>query len=199
MNDVISPVRRKFDVLVLTILGIAFLGAIPMAFCEKLEGFFLIYFIIYLTLVVMSIFVLLILYPFVRKCEIKFFTDKFNVDNMEKLVNFNFNEEDFFFYVGKDIQLTTNGIKDLLNEKEYLYSDFNIYATYLCGFAGEIYKIFINFENKEESISLKLDNVLYSIIKYYKIDVKSLEDIMNACESNLNTFFKSKKLRKDTL
>lgn len=198
MNDIISPIRRKYDILALAMLGFVLLGAIPMGFCESLEGFFLVYFIVYLSIVVSLLIVVCIAFPFVRKAEIKFFKNKFNIENMEKLVNFNFKNEDFIFYVdGVDVELKNDKIKNLLDDSEYSYDKLKIYASYQCGFAGEIYKIFINFENKEQTFSLKLDNVLYSIIKYYKISVDYLEDVMNECENNLNIFFKSKKLKKE--
>lgn len=132
-----------------------------------------------------------------RKSEIKFFKNKFNIENMEKLVNFNFKSEDFIFYVdGIEVELKSDKIKNLIDDKEYLYEKLKIYASYQCGYAGEIYKIFINFENEDQTFSLKLDNVLYSIIKYYNISVDCLENVMNECENNLNNFFKSKKLKK---
>ncbi len=198
MNDIISPIRRKYDILALSMLGFVLLGAIPMGFCESLEGFFLVYFIAYLSIVVSLLIIVCIAFPFVRKAEIKFFKNKFNIENMEKLVNFNFKNEDFIFYVnGIDVELKNNKIKNLLDDSEYSYDKLKIYASYQCGFAGEIYKIFINFENEEQTFSLKLDNVLYSIIKYYKISVDYLENIMSECENNLNTFFKNKKMRKE--
>lgn len=67
MNDIISPIRRKYDTLVLIILGFVLFGAILMGFCESLEGFFLVYFIIYLGLVVSSLIFACVAFPFVRK------------------------------------------------------------------------------------------------------------------------------------
>ncbi len=198
MNDIISPIKRKYDILALAMMGFVILGAIPMGFCDSLEGFFLVYFIIYLSIVVSLLIVVCIAFPFVRKAEIKFFKNKFNIENMEKLVNFNLKNEDFIFNVdGIKIELKNNRIKNLLDDSEYSYDKLKIYASYQCGLTGEIYKIFINFENEERIFSLKLDNVLYSIIKYYKISVDYLENIMSECENNLNTFFKSKKMRKE--
>ena len=198
MNDIIAPIRRKYDILALAMLGFAMLGAIPMGFCKSLEGLFLVYFIVYLSIVVSLLIVVCIAFPFVRKAEIKFFKNKFNIENMEKLVNFNLKNEDFIFYVdGIVIELKNDKIKNLLDDSEFSYDKLKIYASYQCGFAGEIYKIFINFENEEKTFSLKLDNVLYSIIKYYKISVDYLENIMSECENNLNAFFKSKKMRKE--
>lgn len=197
INDILSPVRKKYDIFSLSILGFALIGAIPMGFCEKLEGFFLIYFIIYLTIIIVSIILLCIAFPFVRKSEIKFFKNKFSIENMEKLIDFNFEKDDYFFYVnGIYIELTSDKIKDLSNGNDYPYITFKIYATYQCGFAGEIYKVFINFENENQSFSLQLDSVLYSLIKYYKIQVDYLDNVLDECENNLNIFFNDKKLRK---
>lgn len=197
MNDIISPIRRKYNILVLVMLGVVLFGAIPMGFCKSLEGFFLVYFIVYLSIIVSLLIFVCVAFPFVRKAEIKFFINKFNIENMGKLVNFNFKNEDFIFYVnGIDIELKSDKIKNLLDNSEYPYDKLKIYASYQCWFAGEIYKIFINFENEEQTFSLKLDNVLYSIIKYYNIPVDYLEDVIKECENNLNSFFKSKKLKK---
>ena len=198
MNDIISPVRRKYNILVLFMLAFVLLGAIPMFFCKSLEGFFLVYLIVYLSIVVSLLIFVCVAFPFVRKSEIKFFINKFSIENMEKLVNFNFEHDDFVFYVnGIDIELKRDKIKNLLDDSEYPYDKLKIYASYQCWFAGEVYKIFINFENEEQTFSLKLDNVLYSIIKYYNIPVDYLDDVMKECEDNLNSFFRSKKLKKE--
>lgn len=197
MNKIISPIRRKYNILVFIFVGILFFGAIPIVFCESLEGSFLVYFIIYLSIVFSSLISLCVALPFVRKAEIKFFKNKFNIKNMDKLVNFNFKDEDFIFFVnGIVVEIESDKIKNLLDDTEYPYDELKIYASYFCWFTDELYKIFINFENKEQTFSLKLDDVLYSIIKYYNIPVDNLENVMNECENNLNNFFKSNKLKK---
>lgn len=200
MNNISSPARKWYNTLTFIMLGIALFGAIPMGFCESLEGFFLIYFIIYLSVLIFSLIFLCAAFPFVRKAEIRFFKNKFNIQNMEKSVNFNLRKEDFIFYTnGIEIELKKDKIINLLDKSKYPYNKFKIYASYQCWFAGEIYQIYINFENEEQIFSLKLDSVLYSIIKYYNIPVEHLEDVLNECENNLNNFFNSKKLKEEAL
>lgn len=199
-EQLISPVRRFYNACALIILAITVIGAIPLGFCEDLVGFFLVYFVVYVSLVVISIIIMCICFPVVRKKEIEFFKNKYSLVNMEQNIDFNLNKEDFVFYANdRYIEFTQSGIKDMLTQEEHFYKSFAIFATYRCDFAGEIYKIFINFEADDFSFSLKLNNKLFSIIKFYKIYVDKLEDVLTHCESNLDAFFRSKKLQKQAI
>ncbi len=200
MEDDRLPIRKKYDIINLIALIPVLLGAVPFLFCKKLEGFFLVYFIVYISFDFLFMIYMWIGYYVVRKAEIKAFSKKFSVENMDKSVNFKFKKKDFIFHVnGIDIELQNDRIKNLKDDEEYLYKDLKIYATYQCFFAGEIYKIFINFQSENQTFSLKLNSALYSILKYYKINVEDLDIVLNNCEKNLKTFFKSKKLRKEAV
>ncbi|MBE5746341.1 MAG: hypothetical protein E7359_03535 [Clostridiales bacterium] len=196
MNNNMSPAKRKYDIFILLYLVFSFLATIPLFFCEKLEGFYLIYFILYVSLVVIFLTILCIYFPIVRKLDIKYFKNKYSKKNFDNLIIYNFKEEDYIFYANNiDFKFTKNGLKDLLNNKEYSYNSLNIYATYECGFAGEIYKVFINFEKENLFFSFKLNNILYSLVKHYKIQVNNLEKVLNECENNLKNFYKDNSLR----
>ncbi|MBR2909686.1 MAG: hypothetical protein IKC11_05005 [Clostridia bacterium] len=207
MNDNISPIRKKYDLFLLIFMGLVLFGAIPFGACDKLEGGFLVYFIVYIALTVGTIITISALFPYVRKKEIEFFKNKFNIENMNKSISFDFKENDYIFCCDRstgnltyvDVELTPKGLKDLLYKEEYLYSSFKIYATYQCGFVGEIYKVIIIFENDNQYYSIKLDNTLYSLIKYYNLNVDNLDNVLSECETNLKTFFKSKKLKKEAI
>ncbi|MBQ3158155.1 MAG: hypothetical protein IJB98_00500, partial [Clostridia bacterium] len=60
-------------------------------------------------------------------------------------------------------------------------------------------KVLIIFENDNQYYSIKLDNTLYSLIKYYNLNVDNLDNVLRECETNLKTFFKSKKLKKEAI
>ncbi len=195
-NEFFLPIREKYNFFVCLSLIVISLGLIPMAFCRGLEGFFLVYFIVYLVLVAILILLICIFYPVVRNQEIKFFKNKFSIENMEKTRIYKFKKEDCRFHTSSgDIELTRTEVKDLTKKISYPYDSFNIYATYQCNFAGEVYKIFINFESENTIFSLKLDNVLYSLIRLYKINVDNLDKVLTQCEDNLKGFFKSKEQR----
>ena len=200
MHNNISPVKKRYDNFALIIMGVTLLGAFPMVRFENLEGFALVYFIIYLSTIFLSILAMIIAFPFIRRAEIEFFKNKFTSENMEKFANIDLDKEDFIFYCNNtDIEFKNNKIIDLLTGNEYLYDKCKIYAFHQCCFAGEIYKIFVVFEADEQIFSLKLDDRLYSIIRYYNISVENLADEMSQCENNLKAFFKDKKLRREAL
>lgn len=200
MKSNIAPIRKKYELFLSLLAGLFFVGVIPMLFCENLTGGFLIYFIIFVSTIVLGIITLCILFPIVRKHEIEFFKNKYSLENMEKNINSHLNPDDFIFYdYPYDFEITTNGIKNLLTGDERRYDEFQIYATQECYFAGEIYKIFINFEHQDEICSFQLDNTKYSILKLYNIKVENLHEILNDCEENLRAFFNSKTLKKEAI
>ena len=125
MNDNIPPIRKKYDLFLLIFMGLVLLGAIPFGACDKLEGGFLVYFIVYIALTVGTIITISALFPYVRKKEIEFFKNKFNIENMNKSISFDFKENDYIFCCDRstgnltyvDVELTPKGLKDLLYNK----------------------------------------------------------------------------------
>ena len=115
MNDNISPIRKKYDLFLLIFMGLVLLGAIPFGACDKLEGGFLVYFIVYIALTVGTIITISALFPYVRKKEIEFLKNKFNIENMNKSISFDFKENDF---IDDGAYLACKIIVEMVNAKE---------------------------------------------------------------------------------
>ena len=73
MEDDRLPIRKKYDIINLIALIPVLLGAVPFLFCKKLEGFFLVYFIVYISFDFLFMIYMWIGYYVVRKAEIKAF------------------------------------------------------------------------------------------------------------------------------
>lgn len=195
-SNLIAPIRKKYDFFVILMLAVAILGAIPMGFCESLKGFFLIYFIIYLSVVVIGFIVICILFSYIRKGEIKFFKNIYSIEHMEKFKTLLTDDGVILFSTkGVELEFSSKGLKNLDYEDTDVieYQSFQISSTYQCAFAGEIYKVFINLKRGEEFYSIQLTPFLYFIIRSYGIKVENLESVLNDCENNLNQFFKTMK------
>lgn len=199
MGQLIAPQRIKYDYSILLCIGLTILGAIPMGFCKSLEGFFLIYFVVYISFVVLSIVLLLILFPYVRKKEIEFFSKLYSTDFLDKHIFAEIEKEDNFTLPADktDIQFFAEKLKILNTGKECSYQDVHMYANYQCNYTGEMYKVFVYFVHEDEVYTFQMGELLYSLIKVYNLKVENLENVLNNCEQNIKNFLKDKQAKKE--
>lgn len=190
-----SSFRRKYNFVVILYLLIMFVGAIPLGFTEKLVGFYKIYFIIYLSLMLVWIIVLCVLFPYIRKKEIEFFKFKYSLDYLNT-IKLKLGKEDYIFYDNVELEFTSEGLKNLTTHEKISYNALKITAYYVCDYAGEMYKVFVDFENETDVFTFKFDERLYIIINKFNIKVENLKSVLSDCELNIKNFLKKRKVKK---